>query len=34
MTIIRDNMSNPFAKPLRVDLVVDASADLTWYEAK
>lgn len=34
MSIVKQCMSFPFAQPLRVDLVVDAKSESTWYKAK
>jgi len=34
MKILRQCMEHPFEKPLKVDLVVDAKAAKTWYDAK
>jgi len=34
LQIVKHTMSNPFKKPLRVELVVDANIGDTWYEAK
>lgn len=32
--IIVDHMANPFSKPLRIELTVDAKIETTWYLAK
>jgi DNA polymerase-1 len=34
LEIVKHTMANPFANPLRVDLVVDAKIADTWYAAK
>lgn len=34
LEIVKHTMANPFKKPLRVELVVDAKIGDTWYEAK
>lgn len=34
MGLVKSSMQSPFKEPLLVDLVVDAKAAQTWFEAK
>lgn len=34
LLIVKECMSRPFAEPLLIDLVTDAKAAQTWFEAK
>jgi hypothetical protein len=34
LSIVKHCMAHPFSQPLRIELVVDAKCEQTWYAAK